>query len=571
MASLAGCPDEADVSTTAIRQGKEALARGDCATARSAFRGGTTSEAQFGEALARTMCLVEHPFVASVLDDLRYAAFRSEDFFGPDGIIALARRDAEDDATGLHPLLDDPDRLSASIASLADSVTIEAWLDRAEAFADELGEISLLFEAAGTGSGIVFDVPASMIGNGRDIRVAASDAVLIAAGFAAADAAIRLAASFRADIRINRFCDGDDCALSDRAARDLTDELNRGLGASSGDLSPARAQLANAMALLQRGLLEASSRSVVVSTRDTDAILDYAFDLAAAAERSLASGSESLPGVDPTIRGDIRELFASPPDLGGASMDPFVGELEWVEGWFEEIVAPYVDLDFDDNYEVRRSDELEDAFDSLVNHLEDVVENAGPGGGSGECDDDTDCGGERVCQAGRCMPEPGEELGTRERIVGAWAGEGQCQDFPYLNIVFICPGGRYRGATTFGNVSFVNCGTWSMETGSLFRTDYTSTDTVLGESERQSKEYLYDASTDTLSEGCPIVLRRAIGEISEEDCESSVCSEWGSGSVECRTDCDCGRCWYCEEIGGENGVCRYGGEGPAGCFRGCSG
>ncbi|HJL39803.1 MAG TPA: hypothetical protein RMG48_00735 [Myxococcales bacterium LLY-WYZ-16_1] len=110
-----------------------------------------------------------------------------------------------------------------------------------------------------------------------------------------------------------------------------------------------------------------------------------------------------------------------------------------------------------------------------------------------------------------------------------------------------------------------------METGNLFRTDYTSTDTVLGESERESKDYLYDASTDTLSEGCPIVLRRAVGEISEEDCESSVCSEWGSGPVECRTDCDCGRCWYCEEIGGENGVCRYGGEGPAGCFRGCSG
>jgi hypothetical protein len=40
----------------------------------------------------------------------------------------------------------------------------------------------------------------------------------------------------------------------------------------------------------------------------------------------------------------------------------------------------------------------------------------------------------------------------------------------------------------------------------------------------------------------------------------------GSGLGDsCSTDCDCGRCNYCE--GGE---CRYGGEGPYGCYRGCS-
>ncbi|MEZ4225332.1 MAG: hypothetical protein R3B13_30555 [Polyangiaceae bacterium] len=44
----------------------------------------------------------------------------------------------------------------------------------------------------------------------------------------------------------------------------------------------------------------------------------------------------------------------------------------------------------------------------------------------------------------------------------------------------------------------------------------------------------------------------------------------GSGSTggQCSSDCDCGHCGYCEKSGG-NGVCRYGGEGPYGCYRGC--
>jgi hypothetical protein len=40
----------------------------------------------------------------------------------------------------------------------------------------------------------------------------------------------------------------------------------------------------------------------------------------------------------------------------------------------------------------------------------------------------------------------------------------------------------------------------------------------------------------------------------------------GSAGVngKCSTDCDCGHCNYCE-----SGTCRYGGEGPYGCYRGC--
>jgi hypothetical protein len=39
-----------------------------------------------------------------------------------------------------------------------------------------------------------------------------------------------------------------------------------------------------------------------------------------------------------------------------------------------------------------------------------------------------------------------------------------------------------------------------------------------------------------------------------------------SGSAgQCGADCDCGHCSYCE-----SGQCRYGGEGPSGCYRGCN-
>ncbi len=42
----------------------------------------------------------------------------------------------------------------------------------------------------------------------------------------------------------------------------------------------------------------------------------------------------------------------------------------------------------------------------------------------------------------------------------------------------------------------------------------------------------------------------------------------GGTSGQCSTDCDCGHCGYCEKSGGK-GTCRYGGEGPYGCYRGC--
>jgi hypothetical protein len=40
----------------------------------------------------------------------------------------------------------------------------------------------------------------------------------------------------------------------------------------------------------------------------------------------------------------------------------------------------------------------------------------------------------------------------------------------------------------------------------------------------------------------------------------------GIGSS-CNSDCDCGYCNFCETTS-SSGVCRYGGEGPYGCYRG---
>lgn len=42
----------------------------------------------------------------------------------------------------------------------------------------------------------------------------------------------------------------------------------------------------------------------------------------------------------------------------------------------------------------------------------------------------------------------------------------------------------------------------------------------------------------------------------------------GSTSGQCSSDCDCGHCSYCEKSG-SSATCRYAGEGPYGCYRGC--
>jgi formylglycine-generating enzyme required for sulfatase activity len=154
-------------------------------------------------------------------------------------------------------------------------------------------------------------------------------------------------------------------------------------------------------------------------------------------------------------------------------------------------------------------------------------------------------------------------------VVGAWQGAATCTSssgtFTLEYGWFVCPQGRLRGYEKLDGHDFLDCGTWSLSgitlTGAYKFTSvedpsYTGDD---------SQQLVYSSSRDTLtlSTQCPAKLRRLSGSLTEDDCTSNKCSG-GGPIVGCGTDCDCGHCWYCD-----GGTCRYGGEGPYGCYRGC--
>ncbi|MBW2223050.1 MAG: hypothetical protein JRF54_02325 [Deltaproteobacteria bacterium] len=163
------------------------------------------------------------------------------------------------------------------------------------------------------------------------------------------------------------------------------------------------------------------------------------------------------------------------------------------------------------------------------------------------------------------------ELTLEQQVVGAWTQSGSCDGTDIEIGEFICPGGRVRGAETIGNFDFLICGTWTAQEPE----DVTARAQLIsvqdpGDPANEDVftfEYTYDWDNDqlVLHGACDIPLQRLEGGVTADDCESSTCtSGGGSGPVSCGTDCDCGRCWYCE-----SGTCRYGGEGEFGCFRGC--
>ena len=162
-------------------------------------------------------------------------------------------------------------------------------------------------------------------------------------------------------------------------------------------------------------------------------------------------------------------------------------------------------------------------------------------------------------------------LTLEQRVVGAWGATGMCNDADVQAGIYLCPGGRVRGARTLNSFDFLVCGTWTVTEPdrvngrerfiAVIDPDDPANNDVL------DVQYTYNAATDELvwNGPCDVPLERLEGGTTEEDCESSVCTDGGNGPVECGTDCDCGRCNYCE-----SGTCRYGGEGPFGCYRGCS-
>ena len=162
--------------------------------------------------------------------------------------------------------------------------------------------------------------------------------------------------------------------------------------------------------------------------------------------------------------------------------------------------------------------------------------------------------------------------------VGAWHGEWSCQGSSGYMAWSLCPSGGLSGitrivseTTTFENLAK---GSYSIQSDdnrvSLQIRETTVVPSIIaGDVYNSQLTQVYYPEHDAFwVEGfCGFWMVRLIGggyhEINDTDCGSSVTSV-GGGDNQCGTDCDCGHCWYCD-----GGTCRYGGEGPYGCYRGC--
>lgn len=295
----------------------------------------------------------------------------------------------------------------------------------------------------------------------------------------------------------------------------------------------------------------ASGGGGVPSAADRAAFSNYATKFVAAA------CTQALDcGLTPSLADCVSEAEA---DLAGyASCD------EVVTYYKQNRAALEACLTATPSCEVLQSDGLCAAADGL-DSADVSCADAGTGGGGGA--DGGGLGSDAGSDAGG---GGGTSLTTDQAAVGAWAGGATCTDgvdtFQISFALLVCPGGRLRGAEAIDGFEFVDCGTWSTS-GADLSLDYTATavaDPTF--TDATTADFSYDESTDSLEwfSSCQLTLARVPGTLTEEDCESTVCSAGGTGPVDCGTDCDCGRCWYCE-----SGTCRYGGEGDFGCFRGC--
>lgn len=176
------------------------------------------------------------------------------------------------------------------------------------------------------------------------------------------------------------------------------------------------------------------------------------------------------------------------------------------------------------------------------------------------------------------------------RFVGAWKLTSTCTGSNDVTeyAVFFCPGGHVRGAGKWAG-GFIEsiCGTYTAKAapysnctdkiGCFPRAD-TNHKSVLGKAgvtdTKYNQKYVFYSLSKTrllwnaycAGSNDLVTLERVTGTVTKDDCASSTCSGSGSGGTwgKCGTDCDCGYCWYCD-----SGSCRYGGQGPYGCYRGC--
>jgi hypothetical protein len=242
----------------------------------------------------------------------------------------------------------------------------------------------------------------------------------------------------------------------------------------------------------------------------------------------------------------------------------------------------------------------------------------GGGGGTGagggcspicaakQCGDDG-CGGScgtctspQTCSAGgSCVGGTAASLDAE--AVGAYTQAGTtCASGTPLNgtAMFVCPGKRIRGAGYVGNVTDLLCGTYTTtqpsmqnctdKVGCYPKAHVSAKDTLTLGGQRDvadiqfdmlmtnglqgalvGKDYLWRAASCNDKTTGYIVLKRIAVDVSDDYCVSAACPAPSGGTAgTCGTDCDCGHCWYCDKSGG-TGTCRYGGEGPYGCYRGC--
>ncbi len=199
---------------------------------------------------------------------------------------------------------------------------------------------------------------------------------------------------------------------------------------------------------------------------------------------------------------------------------------------------------------------------------------AGGGGGGGTPDAGVTHGGPKTLAA---------------KAVGGWLQTGASCTTTFSGYAFfLCPGGFIRGAGMLGNTTNLECGTYSVtprvyqncgdRVGCFDNITATTKSTLILAGQSDVKYgfvwHLYQHDADnmiklaTCSNGSDgyLVLQRVTGTVTDDDCASSACPKPGGGAGwgSCGTDCDCGTCWYCE-----SGTCRYGGQGPYGCYRGC--
>lgn len=193
-------------------------------------------------------------------------------------------------------------------------------------------------------------------------------------------------------------------------------------------------------------------------------------------------------------------------------------------------------------------------------------------------------------------PAAGSLEYAKSMVVGAWAYGGRLCDKdpdpmakPYY---FLCPGGGLKGVEKWLNPSakmnfareldYVAQGSYSITKYSTdpgtekyaklslnYKTKINIDGVYSEDTGLLGSHMFYDHEHDRIMfyyHSCWFGLVR-LADGKNKDIDDSYCGSSSHTTDQCGTDADCGRCWYCDTSSSPN-ICRYGGEGPYGCYRG---